>query len=111
MDLSSITQYLFTSKNFDKWLLASKEAVLKTYNDEPADIMASHEQQSAYQANWKNQIGKGSDPEIKFKNSGIGTLYMEDGEGGKQVDLVGGANVYVREATDMNNIKIFLFLR
>jgi hypothetical protein len=36
---------------------------------------------------------------------------MEDGEVGKQADLVGGANVYVREATDVNNIKIFLFLR
>jgi hypothetical protein len=66
MDLSSTTQYLFTSNNFDDWLLASKEAVMKTYNDEPADIMASHLQMSAYQANWKNQIGNGSDPEINF---------------------------------------------
>jgi hypothetical protein len=64
----SFDQFLFTTSDCAKWLVAEKDSVLGWYSNEDRDILRSSISEEAYTAKWYRREGSLEDPWISLND-------------------------------------------
>ena len=101
-DGAHFNQFMFTSGDCSKWLVASKEAVVGShYGYAARDVAMSSSSAGPHQVRWYNREGRQEDPVVSLSDAGTAgntdVLYAEGGGDGQGVGLPStGANVYIR---------------
>jgi len=107
-DSNAFNQFLFATGDCDRWLIASKDAVIGAhYANSDRQILMSSTNPNPYMARWYNRAGCVEDPWISLEDHGpaIGNgkiIYGENGFGSTHAAAIlpshQGANVFVRNA-------------
>jgi len=104
-DLGEVTEFLFSTGDCQKWLVAEKSAVMGFYADAPRQIESSSLSATPYTAKWYRRQGASEDPWISITDHhpaiGAGDiLYGGANFGSTHASAVlpihDGANVYIR---------------
>ena len=94
-------QFLFTSGDRTKWLIANKESVFGIYSNSPRNILRSSKYSVGTSKRWYKRSGLREDPWISIDdhNNGYKIVYGGNSFTGRQFDYIrnnGGMKVYIR---------------
>jgi len=122
-DINDVSEFLFTTGDYKKWLIASKETVVGTfYENAPRLITKSSVSQTPYVARWYRRWGAIEDPLISLSDHhnaiGSGDIlyggagYSSSTHASAVLPFHNGANVFVRfksHSEDCNIVSDFDF--
>mmetsp|Transcript_122259 Transcript_122259/g.280045 ORF Transcript_122259/g.280045 Transcript_122259/m.280045 type:complete len:582 (-) Transcript_122259:229-1974(-) len=105
-NVDDVEEFLFSTGDCQKWLVAEKDAVIGWYSNDPRQIQSSSLSATPYTAKWYRRQGASEDPWISITDHhpaiGDGDIvYGANGYGGTHAAAVlpihNGANVYIRQ--------------
>mmetsp|Transcript_1336 Transcript_1336/g.2673 ORF Transcript_1336/g.2673 Transcript_1336/m.2673 type:complete len:271 (-) Transcript_1336:40-852(-) len=104
-DNQDFKEFMFSTGDCSKWLIATKESVLDWYSNKDRQIEASSISDQPYKARWYRRTNNKEDPWITLRDHSTSVpagevLYGEDNFGNVHASNVlpayNGANVYIR---------------
>jgi hypothetical protein len=102
-------QFMFTSGDYTKWVVAHKDSVIGWYNKQSRPILRSSSNSKPYKAIWYRRTGNPEDPWVSIGNYNSGVVHgSASTTSNNAIPLAnGGAKVFIRDSTG-NDDKICL---